>query len=79
MNSGWKTTLKIIGFLSKGTVELLIMIDAWLLNWLVWVVTEDFFGAMVNLFSRAQFWNGEKASESILEMGAASLLMGGLR
>ena len=58
------------------------MIDGWLLNWLVRgvkTVTEDFSGAMVNLFPRFQFWIGEEAFESMLEMGPASLLMGDLR
>ena len=58
------------------------MIDGRLLNGLVRgvkTVTEDFSGAMVNLFPRAQFWIGEEAFESMLEMGAASLLMGDLR
>ena len=58
------------------------MIDGWLLNGLVRgvkTVTEDFLRAIVNLFSRAQFWIGEEASESMLETGAASFLMGGLR
>ena len=40
-------------------------------------VTDDFSGAIVSLLSLAQSWMGAKASERMLEIGAASLVMSG--
>jgi len=57
VNMGSKTTPRILGFLSKGTGELLMLTVGWQLYWLVQGVkrvTENLSGAIVSLFLWAQ-------------------------